>query len=311
MKLRGCLIWVALPVGLGACDNKGSLGEYAEDTGGQETTATSGADDNGDGATSMSGGNEGGVTSEGPTTGADSEDSASAGVTTDGPTDCANGSCAIECGEDGCGPLDQFDAQGCQRPSCSDDADCGGSERCFVGDLFGVCVSSGSSCEYDDELMMCLCGGLTDCNGGYCVDAEAYPEGTAGPDGASRLQNGCAPNDGPAVDILIGLPDGTCASLFGPEPAMRFSIYDLEFGTTGTFEIGIQNTGTAGQGWYQNGDSGESVWLGTVTISEWGLDAGIAGSYEVWAGEQADGGFGHYVGTFSDAQFCDNEADCG
>jgi len=311
MKIRRCLILVALPLSVGACDNKGSLGEYMDGTGGQGATGTSGDGGDGDDGGDTHGASEGGTGGDtaGQTAGTTAGETG--GGTTAGPLGCDGGGCAIECGVGGCGPLDHFDAEGCQRPSCSDDDQCGAQERCYVGELFGQCVSSGLFCDYDDELAMCICGGSEDCGGGYCVDADVYPEGNAGPDGPARLDNGCAPDDGPAIDIRIGLVDGSCESVFGAEPNLRFSLHDAEFGETGTYEIGIQHSGTVGQGWYQDGDETHPVWIGTVTISQWGLDAGIAGSYEVFAGEQKDTGFGHYVGTFDGAQFCDSNPGCG
>ena len=309
MKYRGRLIF-SIPLALAACDNKGSLGEFADEGSAGDGTDSGGdaTDDDGPSTATSTGDGDGGTQDDDSSTqdgGSDSTDDGDELL-------CVDGSCAVSCAEAGCGPLDQFGADGCQRPSCQQHDECGADERCYLGDLFGSCVSSGWSCSLDPVFdNACVCGGTADCGGGYCVDAEDYPQPAAGPSGPSRLENGCAPDDGPAKEILIGLVDGSCDAEFDFAPALRFSIWDLEPGTTATFEIGNTHTGLEGQGSYLTEEGSFPVRIGTVTISEWGLDAGIAGSYEIFAGETETGGTHYLVGTFDNAQDCDGDPACG
>lgn len=251
-----------------------------------------------------------------PSTGSAATDSTTeAGdtATTDGPTLCPDDSCAVDCEQFTCGDNTQFDAQGCARPGCGYGDECGADERCFVGELFGQCVSSGLFCEWSDASMSCECSGPADCGGGFCVDAASYPDGEPGPSGGARVENGCAPNDGPAKDFQFGLDDSTCEAGFTPKsPSLWLSLFEVDGPVTGTFTVGIQSTSFDGQGWYTDGSGGDPspVWYGTLTITTWD-ESGVSGSYEIWAGKDESGAYGHYEADFDSIPDCELAVPCG
>ena len=73
-----------------------------------------------------------------------------------------------------CGPLREFDVNGCLRRYCSKDEDCGPGTRCYTpvdwdNDACGVtyyCYEENGSCTCDSN---------DDCEASYCIAAEDYP----------------------------------------------------------------------------------------------------------------------------------------
>ncbi|MEM6994006.1 MAG: hypothetical protein AAF721_26070 [Myxococcota bacterium] len=306
------IVWVAAgALASVACDNKGSLGEYPSGSGSGDDGAESGGDD---GVTSTSGatnGQSGGQSGNASDAGIETEDAGDESplvLDVGGMNGECEAGCPIECEGEECGPLGQHDEGGCLRRPCQDDDPCDDGQRCYIPSLFGGCVSSGWSCELSDGA--CLCGGDADCGGGYCVDEDDYPQAAAGPEGASQIVNGCAPNDGPAKDLAIGLSDGMCGGTQDDLPLVRLTIYDLDPGETGTYSLG--NGGASeGHGIYTDAQGANfSVYSGSVAFTEY---AGFAaGSYEIWVGDIGGGGETMYVaGDFDLAEDCGGDPGCG
>ena len=302
--------WMLICAALAAmgCDPKGSLGNFT-DTASDEGGSTEGATD-GMGATNTGGGGEG-EGDGGPKLDVgdgdddddddDSDSSADDGIMLDvGGSDCDEG-CAVDCGEIyQCGGLSRFDDFGCTRPNCSDDEDCGDGERCYYGEMFGECNSSGVFCS--DDSGECTCGQDDDCGGRYCVPEEDYPPANPLPGSASRIDIGCAPNDGPAIEISLGLDDGSCMMPVPTSPPLQLVIY-ADPGTTGTWEI----ANPAASGTYFDGVASHPVTIGTVTIDEY---AGFAaGSYGVVADTGTE--LVHLAGDFDLTEDCGSYIVCG
>lgn len=113
-------------------------------------------------------------------------DTNSADGTTGVPVVCELGGCPItqDFCSPGCGAAPSpFDADGCLRARCTDDASCADDERCFRGEDFGLCESSGMTCGEDDAGTACHCTRTTDCGGGHCIPADDFPRIGAPPVG--------------------------------------------------------------------------------------------------------------------------------
>ncbi|MDP2309287.1 MAG: hypothetical protein Q8P18_24910 [Pseudomonadota bacterium] len=125
-----------------------------------------------------------------------------------------------------------------------------------------------------------------------------------GPDGPSRVQSDCAPDDGPAVRLIVGLDEATCDSAFDGVPHVRINLWvgaelPLEPGTY-PFESGSGSAwySPSGAGVEQYGTSGEVV----VTSSTGGV---VTGTYRV----ELDSGA--IVGGAFTADVCPDPAMCG
>ncbi len=87
-----------------------------------------------------------------------------------------NSSCsrATFCGPSGCGGKDSsFDANGCRRPGCQEDADCGSGQRCYdtgAGNPINApCAATEYACCPDGD--GCYCTAQLDCpTEKHCVD---------------------------------------------------------------------------------------------------------------------------------------------
>ena len=298
MTRSGWMLTCAALAAMG-CDPKGSLGNFtdtASDAGGtsEGTTDTMGA--------TNTGGGDDDDDDSGPKLDVGSDDdSADDGIMLDvGGSTCDEG-CAVACGETyECGGLSRFDDNGCVKPNCVDDDDCGEGQRCYAAYLFGGCESSGVFC--DDSEGQCQCAQDDDCGGQFCVDETDYPAANPLPGDASRIDIGCAPNDGPAIEISLGLDDGACMLPVPTSPPLQLVIY-AEPGSTGTWDM----TTPAANGTYNDGMASHPVTNGTVTITEY---AGFAaGSYEVWADDGTEQV--HLAGEFDLTEDCGNYTVCG
>ena len=294
-----------------ACPTTDSLGDYEGSS--SDSDASSGTTDgvtSGPGESGSSMGGESGATSD---TGMVDTGNVDTGMVDTGMVgECEFSGCAVDCeGFNDCGPLGEFDADGCQRQRCGATDPCAAGEVCYQPELFGGCTGSASFCEMDEELMQCVCGGTDDCGGAYCVAEGDYPEPMAGPGGGARIENGCSPDDGPAKVFLFGTPDDTCESPLIKGTSVSITLYDTDAPVTGAFPIGIQNSSLEGQGVYAD-DRGNvfPIWLGTLTIDSWD-DSGATGSYEIWAGETKERGFNYIADTFSTVQDCGGDPFCG
>lgn len=106
--------------------------------------------------------------------------------------------CAPACGT----PPSPFDADGCLRRPCTADGECAADERCFRGQDFGLCESSGRSCSEDPD-GTCLCTADDDCGGGHCIPAAELP----------RVE---APPVEDVADLFVGCT-GSRVRLFAPD----------------------------------------------------------------------------------------------
>lgn len=91
-----------------------------------------------------------------------------------------------------------FDAQGCLRPSCSDEAPCPDGFTCMRGEAWGACGSSFIEC-VEDEDGVCSCGGNDDCQPiSHCV-----PEGDVPPPACQD------PGEGNAFEFDPPIPEAS------------------------------------------------------------------------------------------------------
>ncbi|MDP2312850.1 MAG: hypothetical protein Q8P41_08085 [Pseudomonadota bacterium] len=135
--------------------------------------------------------------------------------------------------------------------------------------------------------------------------AETADPGTlAGPNGPSRIEPDCAPDDGAAVRLIVGLEEATCDSAFAGVPHLRLSLWvGAEFPLApGTYPFdegsGSAWYAQAGGGVEQHARSGEV----TVTGSAGGV---VTGSYTL----QLDGG--EVVAGEFEAAECEVAVMCG
>lgn len=276
------------------CDKEGSLGELpttSEGSGGSEGTG-------GETGTEAGSATESGSAESGSAT----ETSADSGVVGCGPGQCEV--FPIDCGPDGCGGLGRIDEEGCFRPGCSTDEECGDDERCYRPMDFGNCVSSDVFCEDNFETMQCECGSTDDCGGSYCVPADVYPTPAEGPSDAGIVADDCAPDDGPAMAFSFGLANDTCGDPAPPESAVVRIRIDYFDDTVVTHEFGI----TSGLGWGTY-DAGDGVLVdalfGHLNIDAWDA-GGVTGSYDIVL---EDGSY--YAATFEGAAYCPEDPMCG
>jgi hypothetical protein len=290
---------------LGACEDKGSLGEYTDtDVGSGDDAATSTGSTGGSASASSSASASG--TSEG-------QDSGDAG-TGPGPGACPDeGNCQlfpIDCtdGSNACGTLDSiFDDEGCLRQSCSGATGCGDGERCYSPQDFGGCTGSAVFCEDDVELQTCVCGGTADCGGAYCIPEGLYPTPAPGPGSTARVTDDCAPDDGPAFTFTFGLPGDAC-DIAAPPPGTELATIQLWIDALdpGVYPLG-QFVSPQHYGSYDDGTGVvQNATAGSVTITA--VDAaGVDGSWELVLGE----GGSFIGGSFEDMAYCPADVLCG
>jgi len=296
--LAFALVGSACPAPLpGGTDSDGSTGSTG-------STATDGS-----GSSTSEGSSSGGSGSSGSSSGSSdtSSGSTSASSTTGGGACPANPdfTCAApySCAADECGGLeDRFDEDGCLRPSCGDDSECGGGEVCYRPADWGGCAGSVFACSDMDG--SCQCYGTDDCGGAYCVPESLAPAKVDGPAGPGRVDNACSPDDGPAVEVTIGLDDqdAACKAVLGAS-TIRVVIWNMGAPLApGIYALGPD----MGAAWYDK--DGDGMWstsdVGVLTIDGWDAN-GVSGSYSVIVdGEQV-------VGSFAALAFCDNPPMCG
>ncbi len=221
-----------------ACD-RGSVGEYEDDTGG----ASSGASSSGDESTQSTGTASAGSatassatvtsTSGGAETSDDSSGSSGVAAACEGNENhlCSD---PVDCGES-CGSLgSMFDDSGCVRAPCSTHANCGDGMFCYRPFDYGGCQSSDVGCVEDLD-GTCHCASSPDCGGAYCVPEDiVFGGATLGPsDGLATSE--CGPDDGPAFVLRVGTYiSDACGGEFAEAPLVEFRVA-AALGTTGTF----------------------------------------------------------------------------
>lgn len=120
------------------------------------------------------------------------------------------------------------------------------------------------------------------------------------PDAA--LYNDCAPNDGPAFRIEIGLTSATCDAPWPTEQKLRIVVYVEPPGAPGEFPLVFPNPADAFLD--EGDDTPQFATEGKVIIESW-QDDEVTGSYDLIL----DGG-AHLVGTFA-GPYCGGPFNCG
>jgi hypothetical protein len=122
-------------------------------------------------------------------------------------------------------------------------------------------------------------------------------------------QADCAPNDGPAVAFLVGVPPGCNNMPADATPQARFMAYPAQAGTLAAGDMWSYAQGSGGNlgiGWYPEGTAGSSVnvksgTLKVISVAQDGVQVDY--SFETEAGA-------HYAGT-AKLTFCMTMALCG
>lgn len=314
---------LAAALSIAACD-QGSLGEFetetetegaseSSDTAASTSTAsgtTSGAESSTSGA-SMSTSPTSESTTEG-TSSTDTGDPTDTGSTTAGPGGVCDVTDSFACGDgvscengDECGALDSyFDDDGCLRPTCRRNDQCGDGEFCYYDSLFGGCSSSGVFC--DDTDGECQCGQTDDCGGAYCVPADLLPGGVEAGPTRGWIDDSCAPDDGGALELQLGLAASLCGAEAGEGLYVRMVVYVDNPSIDSGFSLTSEATSPGG--YVQISDDGGATPLGDATaalrIFNWGDDT-VDGDYEV----TVEGG-PTYAGSFS-VPYCMSDVTCG
>lgn len=265
-----------------ACGSSPSSGTEAGSADGGTSSGTSGegTHDAGEGDEHDSDGDEGGQTCEGP------------------------GNCVLYplgCDEIQCGGISMFDDDGCVRARCTSAADeCPADERCYRPEDFGGCLSS-AGCYDDMESMSCVCGSDPDCGGAYCLPTSLWPEPEAGPGGSGHVQDACAPDDGPAHVLSLGLTEDDCeATLPGDTPTVTIRLDGID-PVPGTHAIG----NAFSQGTYRPGDGTEqNAKAGQVVIETW-TETAVTGAYDLILQD------GTFLGGDFDVPYCPIDTLCG
>ncbi|MBC8073998.1 MAG: hypothetical protein IAG13_37105 [Deltaproteobacteria bacterium] len=236
-----------------ACTERASLGVYGE--------SSTGADD--------------ALTADPPA------DSASASTGNDAPARCPEGrDCGGSC-PDSCGVLESpYDANGCVRPECSNDDQCGADERCFVAGEFGLCEPTGLICDrMGGDAGQCSCTDDGTCDGGHCVPEDLWPVEEDPGLGVMRLDFGCGPADGAALWIRSGgVPGMGCDGPVSGDPDLS-----LLFDVAGEPPYELVGQSSEEYGSYRGADGVvEDVWLARLHIDDL-VGASASGTIEVYA----------------------------
>jgi len=128
------------------------------------------------------------------------------------------------------------------------------------------------------------------------ADTASDPGDTAastGPSGAARLEPSCAPSDGPAVRLIVGMGEPGCDSPFSSVAHVRITLWEgVEWPLAdGTYAFDSRS----GSAWYARTDGApeESGRSGTVTVSTAPGGTTTTGGYliDLGAGEVVEGTF--------------------
>lgn len=136
------------------------------------------------------------------------------------------------------------------------------------------------------------------------TDASSEIGVIPGPSGPSRIESDCAPDDGPAVRLVVGLEEGTCESAFDSVPHMRIHLWeDADF----PIELGTYAFGSgSGSAWYASSPAGvEQYGTSGEVVVDSSSDGVVAGNYRVVLDS------GVIVGGPFSAEACGDSATCG
>ena len=84
-----------------------------------------------------------------------------------------------------------FDGNGCVRPSCDDDTQCLGGQRCYRPSEAGGCLEGITDCRSEDSASPCACIGDGTCDAGHCVPEALVPTGVASACGDVAEETSC------------------------------------------------------------------------------------------------------------------------
>ncbi len=128
--------------------------------------------------------------------------------------------------------------------------------------------------------------------------------GVPGPAGPSRIEASCAPDDGHATLLVVGMEEATCDSPFDGVPHVRITLWEgTEWPVVpGTYAFD-EGSGTA---WYlgERGIAEEHARSGSVTIDT-ATGGTVRGTYSV----ELDGG--ETVAGAFEAMACETSTMCG
>lgn len=120
--------------------------------------------------------------------------------------------------------------------------------------------------------------------------------------GDAAIYNDCAPNDGPAFRIELGVISATCGALWPTADKLTISVYVAPPAAPGKYELVFPNLGDA---MLDNGDgSPQFATAGFVVIDSWQADQ-VSGSYDL----TLEGGL-HLTGDFA-GPYCGGPFLCG
>ncbi|HWB76609.1 MAG TPA: hypothetical protein VG755_16705 [Nannocystaceae bacterium] len=219
------------------------------------------------------------------------------------PGNCATYSPCEMCGD----PMSVFDDQGCIRPACTRDMDCG-EQRCFIPTVFDICSSSLGECTDDPVTMTCNCDFANDCTrGGWCVPSDSYPPLAAGPAGVLIVAQTCGPDDGVLVS-LRSYPIGTTVDCAAPpdgvDPQLELVFAEPALLDTYRFSAMASN----GSGTFD--DDGDDVMVRAATLTVADISAPTTdGSYTYILYEGSSPSL--YGGAFTSVLSCPVPAPCG
>ena len=118
---------------------------------------------------------------------------------------------------------------------------------------------------------------------------------------AAKYSDGCAPDDGAAVDFSVGITERMCSADFGADaPKLRISLFQGVTLPPGVYPL----DGGKGSVSYDNGEGEVNGNSGTLTIVEEVAD-GYVGSYDVTLSDSTK-----LSGEFS-AVYCPQDVLCG
>lgn len=100
-------------------------------------------------------------------------------ASTDAVCDNPNFTCTPSCDDSDCGPLEQFDSNGCLRLPCTTDDECPAGQVCYEPARFGVCDVVNTT-ECSPGMGGCICTSTSAPVVGYCVDEDDRPTKEAG-----------------------------------------------------------------------------------------------------------------------------------
>lgn len=136
--------------------------------------------------------------------------------------------------------------------------------------------------------------------GDTTLDTTTGPTPDFSPDAA--VYNDCAPNDGPAFRVEIGLTSATCDAPWPTEQKLRIVVYVEPPGAPGEFPLVFPNPADAFLD--EGDDTPQFATEGKVIIESW-QDDEVTGSYDLIL----DGG-AHLVGSFA-GPYCGGPFNCG